>query len=184
VDLWHNLTKFLDHWRYTVLGGVLAAGLVALAACETTGTNPVTGGQATAAAITRDVDIEAERLTAAAAEADRIYGDSLTTEKHRHEEALAAIASVHRKSTSAIEGELSALGTRYEAALEEIEAKAAKRAAIISLGQQVLGGINPALATALGMGGLLLGGGAVGDKKRTNAVLAKTKKGPASGGAA
>lgn len=175
MDLFHSFLKTLDHWRGTALSLGLAAALVCLAACETLGHDPTTGNQASLTVISNNVDRKAIELEAAAAEADRLYAASLSTLKHDYEKSLSQLASVHTEKLSSIQVELEALTAGYEAAVEEIETKAAKRAALISIGQDLLNTVHPGLGGALAASGLLTALGVGYDNRRKDKTIKRLK---------
>jgi len=163
MDLWHTITDTLDHYRYTILGVLIAVGMVfAGVSCQSQTASLVEPARQ----VTRPV-FEAE----AAAQ-----GTSLTQRRIGLEAEVA-------KLNAAVE----VFNSQAELGRGELDRQDAVRAELFDIAGGVVTQITtgqPTSASLVGTGitalGLLLGLGAAADSRRKDKVIEKVKNGTAA----
>lgn len=158
-DLIHKLLKFIDHNRYVVSFAVVALVLVlSVSGCQATVASPISGESVTKAQLTAEAKARRVELRQKAEKAKQAYEAELST----------------------IEAEGEKLDLQLEPAYAEIERRqeAVEKALGVAAGvvRTVGGPYTDLLISAIGIGGLMIGGGAVADNRRKDKVIRQQKE--------
>ena len=154
TDWLHKLTDWIDHNRYTFIGGLVGVVLLIYsAACQPTTISPITGDSVTRGELDYQVGEKAKELRVLSAESKAAYEASLA--------------------------ELTTLGDNVKPAYDDLERKETAIAEaynlVTGLATTAAGSWAGPLGTALGIAGILFGVGVKADNVRKDAVItAKT----------
>ncbi len=162
-DIWHSFTNFIDHNRFFAAG--IAASALLLAGCflpqyDRKTADPVTGEV-----------VDADGLQASYTRAERALQDEAAT--------LIEEITVKTARLNSIDGDLDSLGEQYDVAIGVINKEAAGLGELVqnigSTAELIFPGSSSAVLPALGLAGMLLGGGLGADNIRKNRKIRELK---------
>ena len=163
MDIWHKVTKFIDHNRYISLAG-LSSTVLMLPACF-----PQIDGKAVG-------PVSGELVSGDELEAEVLREQSSLREQYDENER--AIAGLEQQQAALVR-ESEILAVAAGEAIEQIEEENASRNAlfgeIVTIASAAFPASQPVLGPLSGFAGLLIGGGALADSRRKNKIIKQLK---------
>lgn len=175
VDIVHEAASLIEKNRYTILGTLVLAGVLALSGCQVTTTSPTTGEQVTGAQLEIEADqAEAQLDAERRADQEQLQG-KLDALEARHAAELAEVLAEGKAEDAEREARASAQAAKFKSANADLDEKFRRLGVVFDVAGQVGGLFSPQVSGLLNVGLTALATGIFADNRRKSGVIKDLK---------